>query len=475
MRVLIPIFCALLLVFSCARNPVTGKKEVVFMSEAQEIELGKQTDPQVIAQFGLYPDNELQQYIQQLGQRMVDVSHRKNIKYTFRIIDADFINAFAVPGGYIYFTRGIMSHFNNEAEFMGVLGHEIGHIAARHSIDQQRNQLFGQLGLIAGLVLIPDLAPFAESASQAMQLLFLKFGRDAEKESDQLGVEYSSKLGYDAHKMANFFNTLKQKQASSTIPEFLSTHPDPGNRYKTVHKLADEWKQKLGLTNPKDNRSAFLQKIDGIMYGEDPKQGFVEQQVFYHPDLRIQFPIPNGWNHQNTPQSFQMAPQNGNAMLMLTLAQGNSLSTAASQAMQRYKLTPVDQQNITINGINALAVTADQPQQNGGAIRTISYFIQHRNNILHLIGATAMQQFNQMLPVFMSTMQQFRELTDQEKINRKAKRIKIVQAGANTLGDAFTKHGVAKKLQAELAIVNGMALTDPIDPGSMIKIVVQPR
>lgn len=474
MRALIPITCALLFVFSCARNPVTGKREVVLMSEAQEIELGKQTDPQVIAQFGLYPDNDLQQYIQQLGQRIVDVSHRKNIKYTFRVIDADFINAFAIPGGYVYFTRGIMGHLNNEAEFMGVLGHEIGHIAARHSVEQQRNQLFGQIGLIAGLVLVPDLAPYAESASQAMQLMFLKFSRDAERESDRLGVEYSSKLGYDAQKMANFFNTLKQKEGGSSLPEFLSTHPDPGNRYKTVSHLAQEWKQKLGLTNAKENRSNFLQKIDGIVYGEDPKQGFVENNVFYHPDLRFQFPIPSGWNHQNSPQAFQMAPQNGKALLMLTLAQGNSLSDAAAQAMQRYKLTPVDQQNVTINGLNALAVTADQQQQNG-SVRTISYFIQHRNSILHLIGAASMQNFNEALPAFMSTIQQFRELTDTEKINRKAKRIKVVPANASTLSGAFAKNNVPKDQYAELAIVNGMTLDQSIEPGSMIKIIVQPR
>jgi predicted Zn-dependent protease len=120
---------------------------------------------------------------------------RKKSRYTFRLLDAELINAFALPGGYVYFTRGIMAHFNNEAELMGVLGHEVGHIAARHSIVQQRNQLFGQLGLIAGLVLVPDLAPFAESAQQGLGLLFLKFGRDAERQSDELGVEYSSRLG----------------------------------------------------------------------------------------------------------------------------------------------------------------------------------------------------------------------------------------------------------------------------------------
>lgn len=163
----------------CATNPVTGKKQVVLMSESQELAMGKEADPQIVAQFGLYEDANLQNFIKQKGQEMAAISHRNNIPYEFKIVDSDVINAFAVPGGYVYFTRGIMAHFNNEAEFAGVLGHEIGHIAARHTVEQQRNALFSQLGLIAGIVIAPELAQFAEAASQGLGLMMLKFGRDA--------------------------------------------------------------------------------------------------------------------------------------------------------------------------------------------------------------------------------------------------------------------------------------------------------
>src|SRR6476661_8999736 len=190
-----------IMINSCAVNPVSGKKQLVLMSESQEIAMGKESDPQIIAQFGLYEDKALQSFITQKGKEMAAISHRPNLEYEFKIVDSDIINAFAVPGGYVYFTRGIMAHFNNEAEFAGVLGHEIGHIAARHSVEQQRNSLLGQLGLIAGMVISPDLAQFGEQLSQGMQLLFLKFGRDDERQSDELGVEYSSKIGYDASQM----------------------------------------------------------------------------------------------------------------------------------------------------------------------------------------------------------------------------------------------------------------------------------
>ncbi len=315
---------AIFLCNKCAKNPVTGNRQLVLMSEAQEIEMGKSADPQILQQYGLYPDSALQRFITAKGKEMAAISHRPNLDYQFRIVDSDILNAFAVPGGYVYFTRGIMAHFNNEAEFAGVLGHEIGHIAARHSVAQQRNVLLGQLGLIAGIVIAPDLAQFAETASQGLGLLFLKFGRDAERESDKLGVEYSSKIGYDAHEMAGFFETLQRKSAetgSQELPNFLSTHPNPGDRNKTVNKLASEWQQKNNLQNPKVNRDTYLKRIEGLIYGEDPNQGFVENSVFYHPVLKLQFPIPNDWAFVNSPQSFQMAPKGGKAMMMLTLAQ----------------------------------------------------------------------------------------------------------------------------------------------------------
>ena len=228
---------------NCARNPVTGKSQVVLMSEAQEIAMGKEADPQIVAQFGLYDDKALQDFITQKGKQLAAISHRPNLNYEFKIVDSDVLNAFAVPGGYVYFTRGIMAYFNNEAQFAGVLGHETGHIAARHSVAQQRNAMLGQLGIIAGVVINPNLARFAETASQGLGLLFLKFGRDAERQADQLGVEYSSKIGYDATEMADFFLTLERKgegTAAAELPNFSSTHPNPGDSNRTVNKLAAE-------------------------------------------------------------------------------------------------------------------------------------------------------------------------------------------------------------------------------------------
>lgn len=463
---------------NCARNPVTGKKQVVLMSEAQEIAMGKEADPQIIAQFGLYEDKALQDFITLKGKQLAAISHRPNLAYEFKIVDSEVLNAFAVPGGYVYFTRGIMAYFNNEAQFAGVLGHETGHITARHSVAQQRNALLGQLGIIAGVVINPNLARFAETASQGLGLLFLKFGRDAERQADELGVEYSTKIGYDAKEMADFFQTLERKGAGSgaaELPEFLSTHPNPGNRNTTVNRLAAEWKTKLNLTNALVNRNSYLQRIEGLIYGEDPRQGYLENSVFYHPELKFQFPVPQGWNYQNTPQRVQLAPKDGRALLMMTLAQGNSLQEAANAFLQQNNLQLLDSKQLNVNGLPAIAMVADPKTEQGQQpqpIRILSYLIQYGNLIYLFLGVSSTTDFNQFTQYFTNTMEGFRQLTDQTKLNKKPDRVRIKTINGNTtLEQALRNLSVTNNRLEELAILNGMKLTDRVTPGMMIKII----
>jgi predicted Zn-dependent protease len=243
------------------------------------------------------------------------------------------VNAFAIPGGYVYFTRGIMAYFNNEAQFEGVLGHEIGHVAARHSVEQYTSQTVGQVLLIGGMVVSKELRAFANEAQTAMSLLFLKYSRNHETEADQLGVEYSTKVGYDAKEMANFFKTLKSlsDESGSELPTFLSTHPDPADRYKKVDALADEWQAKVGLSKYKVNRDAYLSMIDGVIFGEDPRQGFTEAGVFYHPELKFSFPYSSSWQLVNSPSQVQIAPSNGKALIVFGGTAGATLKEAAEK------------------------------------------------------------------------------------------------------------------------------------------------
>ncbi len=465
---------------TCARNPVTGKRQVVFTSEEQEIAMGKEADPQIVAQYGLYDDKALQAFITEKGKAMAAISHRPQLNYEFKVVDSEVLNAFAVPGGYVYFTRGIMAHFNNEAEFAGVLGHEIGHITARHTVVQQSKQVLGQLGMIAGLILKPELGQFAEQASQGLGLLFLKYGRDAERESDGLGVEYSTKINYDAQQMAGFFNTLaRQSQAAGAeeLPDFLSTHPNPGDRNVAVAKAATEWRQKLNLTNPQVNRDSYLRRIEGLIYGEDPRQGYLENSVFYHPELKFQFNVPQGWKYQNTPQRVQMAPQDGQALMFMTLAPGKTLQEAGTAVLQQNNLQLIESKEVTINGLNVLSIVADskqdpQQQQQQQPLRTLSYLIQYGSVIYHFLGVSATSTFNNYAGYFTNTMQSFRVLTDQAKINKLPERVRVKTVAANsTLEQVLRSYNIPEKRMEELAILNGMARTAPVTKGSLIKII----
>lgn len=465
---------AFLIIDGCATNPVTGKKDFMLLSKGQEVAMGREADPDITQFFGLYDDPQLQRFIDQKGEAMAKISHRNELNYEFKIVDSPVINAFAVPGGYVYFTRGIMAHFNNEAEFAGVLGHEIGHIAARHSAKQYSKAMAAQVGLAVGSIASETFREFAGIAQTGVGLLFLKFGRDAERESDKLGVEYSTKIGYDAHEMAGFFNTLQRKQeqsGQSAIPDFLSTHPHPQDRFTTVNKLATQWQNKLNLTNPQENRESYLRMIDGLVYGEDPRQGYVENNVFYHPVMKFQYPVPRGWTVQNTPQQVQMAPSNGEAMMMLTLSGEKSLDAAAQAVLKNYQLNLVESNRITVNGFSAIAMVADQQQQNQ-TIRTLTYVIQGDGRIYNFIGVTLQSKFSNYQSIFQGTMGDFSRLTDASKINVQPERIKIkTVSSAGTLESALRQNGVSNDKLQELAILNGMELNDRVSQGMLIKVI----
>jgi predicted Zn-dependent protease len=254
------------LFFGCARDYVTGKRTFSLVSESQEIAIGKESDPAIMAEFGLYEDRELGTMVNEIGQKLARVSHRPNLQFTFRLVDSPVVNAFALPGGYVYFTRGILAHFNSEAELAGVMGHEIGHVTARHGAEQQTKAQLAGLGFGLASVLSEGFRRYGELAQTGLGLFFLKYSRDNESESDQLGVEYSTKAGYDAMRMSRFFRTIARigESSGSSIPAFLSTHPNPVNREQRVAELTKEWQQKFPGPGGTD-RAAYLRRIDGIV------------------------------------------------------------------------------------------------------------------------------------------------------------------------------------------------------------------
>lgn len=464
----------LIFLISCAKNPVTGKREFMLLSKDRERAMGVQSDESVVNTFGLYNDQQLQQYIDARGEEMAKISHRPELDYEFKLLDSPVINAFAVPGGFVYFTRGIMAYFNSEAEFAGVLGHEIGHVAARHSAKQYSKQTLAQVGLVAGALVSDEFRQYAGLAQSGLSVLFLKFSRDHERESDKLGVEYSSKVGYDSYEMADFFSTLDRQSAqseASSLPTFLSTHPDPQNRQERVKELTQKWQKKLADDNFEVGRESYLRMIDGLVYGEDPRQGYFENGVFYHPEMKFRFNVPSGWQTQNSPQQVQMAPSDGNALMVFTLAQGNNPKSAAEGFLSRNELDLVSSENTTINGFPALRVMAQQQQQ-GGLVQLMAYFIQDGNTIFNFMGISSGENFNAYSNTFASSIGSYSRLTDQSKIDKKPERIKIVEvARSGPLQDVLLSHGVLDKRLEELALLNGMQLSTNVEAGMLIKVI----
>jgi predicted Zn-dependent protease len=216
-----------------------------------------------------------------------------------------------------------------------------------------------------------------------------------------------------------------------------------------------------------------LKRIEGLVYGEDPQQGYVENNAFYHPVLKLQFPIPQNWAYINSPTSFQMAPKDGKAMMMLTLAQGKTIRDAADSILKRYSLQAVESKQVNVNGLDALAFIADQKQEQQ-TLRTLSYIIQYNNNLYHIIGVSALADFNNYANAFSNTMQNFKQLTDPSKLNKKPERVRIkIVNQATTLEQALRGFGVQQKRLDEMAILNGMKLKDKLASGTLIKIIAE--
>ena len=290
---------ALLALVGCATNPATGKPQIALISEQQEIELGRENDQQIQQQLGLYPDPRLQEYVDRIGQKMAAASERPQLAWTFRVIDDPVVNAFAIPGGHVYVTRGLLTHLTSEAELASVIGHEIGHVTARHSVEQMSKQQLAQIGLLAGMIISPTVANYGNLAAQGLQVMFLKYSRDDERQADDLGLRYMYQQNYDPREMPQVFETLRrvsQAQGAGRIPGWMSTHPTEEERVRTISgKVARLGGDFSGRTV---NREGYLRNLDKVVFGQNPREGYFVGNTFIQPELGIQIRFPEGLEDQ---------------------------------------------------------------------------------------------------------------------------------------------------------------------------------
>ncbi len=471
---LAPLF--LLLLTSCTVNPVTGKKQLSFMSPSQEESIGAQSDRGIVAQYGLVKDPALQAYVDSLGQAIVKVSHIPEEDFVFRVLDDDVVNAFALPGGYVYVTRGILAYLNDEAALVGVMGHEVGHVAARHSAQRYTQQVLVSLGLGLGSALSETLARYSQLTGTAAQLLLLKYSRDDESQADELGVEYATKLGYDTAEMARFFHTLDRLTSSGgRLPVWASTHPDPGDRFQRVTALSRQ-AQARSPGPFRVGRNHYLRHLEGLVFGKDPRQGYVRDGWFIHPTLRFRFPVPEGWKLMNSASQVQMAPEDGRAVVFFSAEAPDDvgLESAARSFTERAGLVVETREHTTIDGHPAL-LQWGRIQDENRMIAVQSTFISWSDQIYAFHGLSEAMDFTRFRPIFTSIARGFTDERDPERLGVRPVRLHLAQAPRR---DSFPDLARRWSPPADsgidlvgLALLNGLETDAMVPAGTWVKVL----
>jgi predicted Zn-dependent protease len=460
----------------CARNPVTGKNELSLVSESQEIQMGKEAAAQVQQSIGYYNDPALQAYVSGIGMKMAKASERPNLPWEFHVVNDASVNAFALPGGFIFVTRGLMTAINDEAELATVVGHEIGHVTNRHSVQQMSKAELAQIGLVAGSILSSDIAKMAGLASQGLSLLFLKYSRDAENQADKAGFRYALNANYNVSEMANVFQTLdRMSQASGggKLPEWLSTHPDPGTRVQNTEQRLDTLSR--SLANTITNRDVYLQHIAGMTYGEDPRQGFFEGSTFYHPDLRFQLTYPQGWQTQNTPDAVAAISPQQDAIIQLGLAGQTPPQQAAQQFLSQQGVQAGNTSTQPVNGLPA-ASGYFQAQTEQGTIQGIVTFLSYNGNTYGLLGYAPSGKFSQYDQIVQQTIRSFGPLTNQAALSVQPAKLELVKLPRQMTLEEFNRQYPSTIPVEQLAIINEVESGATVIPqGRIVKRVVGGR
>jgi predicted Zn-dependent protease len=461
----------------CARNPVTGKNEISLVSESQEIQMGQQAAQQVEQSIGFVDDPELQAYVANIGKRMAAKSERPNLPWEFHVVNDAAVNAFALPGGFIYVTRGLLAHMNSEAELASVLGHEIGHVTARHSVQQISKAQLATLGLGIGSILSSDVAQYAGIASQGLQVLFLKYGRDAETQADDLGFRYALGLNYDVREMANVFQTLNRaSQLGATggrLPEWLSTHPDPENRVAKTEARLDTLQ--TSLARAVVGRDEFLRQVDGMTFGEDPRQGFFEGTLFYHPDMQFQLQFPVGWKTQNTPSAVVAISPKEDAIIQLGLAGSAPPREAASKFLSQEGIRAGDASTQSING-NQAATSYFQAQTQQGVIEGLVSFIAYGGRTFGLMGYTGQGNLRTYDDELKGTINSFDRLRNPAALTVKPAKVELVTVPREMTLAQFNQQYPSTTSMEELAIINELEGPESVIPrGRVVKRVTGGR
>jgi len=474
---------------AASTNPISGRRAYNYAwSPSEEIQIGTDADSQIVAQYGLYDDEEVSSYVEDLGQKLVEISHFRregiapvfgSLQFHFRVLDSPVVNAFALPGGFVYVTRGLLAHLENEAQLAVVLGHEIGHVVGRHGSKAMWRQQFGTGALLLGA--IGSQAVFGGNAAEnvlnlggtATQLLFLKYGRGAESESDQLGVEYAALTGYDASQAAAFFRSLKRlgEQSGQELPGLLSSHPDPGDREAYMIERSAKWAAQVPME--KVGREPFLTQVDGIVYGENPRQGFVRDGVFYHPDLAFSFPVPSGFDVINQPTQVAMVPEDQQALVLFSIDTEHERAREAADALKAQEGIQVVESGIGQSGGTPMHyVVVDAKSAGDQELRIRYQYIEYGGNVFAFTGMALRSAYSTYSDRFVRTMTGFRPVTDDRILATQPDRVALLRTVQTaTLGTLIGSNLPQNLTQLSMAILNQVEISQQIPAGTTVKTI----
>ncbi len=468
------------------RNPATGEVQYTSMTPAEEAELGRKEHPKILKSFGgAYQDPQLAAYVNEVGERVARVSDTPQLRFTFTLLDTPVVNAFALPGGYVYVTRGLLALVNNEAELAGVLGHEIGHVAARHAALRYDQALLGQMGAlgatILGAVLLGDSGARlgADLGNLAATAYVQGYSREQEYEADELGIRYLVRAGYDARAMASFLDTLERYDAlqaklrggrGQEVPSWLASHP------RTVDRVRRAAARAMAAAGGMTNRDRLLAAIDGIVYGDSPAQGWVEGRSFVHPALRFRFTAPEGIRLQNNPDRVVGVDKKRKRLLLFDMSQRKP-GISLARYVRRVWAKEVDLDRLepgrTARGYEAVIAIA-RVRVGGEPRRVFLGAIAGEGGVVYRFFYLPRRMNRAERRRFEEILDSFERLTPSAAAKLKPLRIVIHRVTRGETVDGLAARMAIARLPREYFLVlNALGRGMPLQPGQKVKLILR--
>ena len=473
------------LLSGCAANPVTGDSDFVMMSEADEIAMGRNAHPEVLKQYAVYDNQPLQDYIQEVGEKLAANSHRSNLIYRFTLLDSVEVNAFALPGGYIYITRGLLAYLNSEAELAAVLGHEIGHVTARHSVRQISAARAASIGYAIGSIFSPGLGTqLGQNVFNILGNAWLSgYGREHELEADRLGAEYLARSGYDPQAMIGVIGVLKDQEEferqlakeEGRDPHIyhgvFASHPDNDARLQEVVASAEAFRTEESTTV---NREPFLHMIDGLVFGNSERDGILRGNTFYHHDLGIALTLPSEWHVDNLPDRIVARINSGDALLQISTEDLNKRISPREFMEERLKLKEIGAgEEIHPDGLDGYTGIAQLRRTPFGSRKGRVSVVFFNDRAFIFVGATKDKGSPEPEDeAFLAAVNSFHALTAEEQILARAIRLKIVSAESGmSFAELATQSRLHSHAEEQLRLLNHYYPGGEPEPGQLIKIV----